>query len=754
MSQDNFERRRRPSLDGDNGAKEFDFSAIAQDAVARTHEQGDSSEPWNEDEAPVRKRPSRKPRPEKAGTGDPWDQPVSRQQVMAAEGENSPRRRPMSRRAASEEIRTDDTPKPKRKLSELVKLLPQTVTGKDSFDKTSDRASAYGGEAEKPLRRPERPSRRAASEKATDGQWDKPVDRASVMGDSEEQPRLKPLIRKREAKGANSAQTDGAPIRRRNAEEPARRAPSSQPALAVDDFDDEFDNITVEKPTAPPPPPAQPEPPKRRVFNAATQPNYAYMTDDTAPAEAAAPKNDSAASDGKSGGIRAALMKRFNQDEPGVEYYTPPANRAPSDVRRHQKRRNRRPWPSWLKYSVFGLCLALAFFAIVYAAFYIIITDRIDYVGDSTKNKVYLSSAEMVNLKADLTDTEENAAEFTEPLSFAEPREGVKVIMVVSSDSQLGSNGYKSAKTDAIMLVAIDNINRRIRIASIMTDTYVRIQNYQSNKLSKAYYYDTANGDYTLTTLKQAVKDNFGVTPDNYVIVDFDALQILVERINGVDIYVSADEAYYMSHHERYGDFPRYNSEGPYTMSGSEALNYVRMRAVGNGDYDRVARQRKVFSQILVKLQSKSMLELAELAYSILPELPTDMTAGDVFGYLTDARDISSYEVTEVTFPITNSWRYGTASVRDEADYIIADSVTDSTVSGSDLTGGTSAPVTDNKFTVIVTNFQFNATALQRYLYENDESYLNGAAAVGVAIPEIIAPLENDSPAASLDDAA
>ncbi len=774
MNKDRFTPRTRASLEDNGSNKEYDFSAIAEDAVSRTRAQDSGSDHWggispedygSEDdffEPPAQKKSrfSRKSRSSDSSI-DSWDQP---QEPVHNEKRGSFAKRRKDSNASSPDA---EPAAPKRKLSDIVKLIPQTVKGKDSFDRPVERTEALGGKAEAPLRKPVRPQRRRASDNAADNQWDKPVSRADAL---EPEKKRSPLPFGRKAAQPSSATPDWdnlsdfdesygdhTGVQEFTAPAPEEYSPRSRASQPV---------VNTPQPEqteyVPAPKPAPSTQPERRVFNAATQPNYGYMTDSPASDEQQPPSEPAA---GGIATVKASIMRKLGKDEPGVQYYTPPANRAPSDVRRHQKRRNRRPLPFWLKAALFGIGMVAAFCCIVYAAFYVIITSRIDYIGDSTRNTVYLSIAEKANHEADLTDTEENAAEFTEPVNIAEPREDVKVIMVVSSDSQLGDNGGITARTDAIMLIAVDPVNQRIRIASLMTDTYVRIKDYQSNKLSKAYYYDTVVGDYSLTRLHKAIEDNFGVKPDNYVIVDFDALQILVERLDGIDITVTADEAYYMSNHKKYGNFPRYNSEGPYTMSGSEALNYVRMRDVGNGDYDRVARQRKVFSQILVKMQSKSKYELAELAYSMLPELPTNMTAGDVFGYLTDLSDLASYEVTEVTFPITNSWRYGTATVRDEAEHVVvADGVvsTSDVISSSDVVSSgdvtasppDSRPTSDTKFTVMVTNFQFNATALQRYLYDNDESYLNGTAANGVTIPEIIAPLESDSPAAGIKPAA
>jgi len=763
MNFDKFSRR-SPSGGGEPPAEQaYDFSQIAQEAVSSMRAQQSGDEHEKDEFAPRRPRGfSRRSRGEDDAPRREFveDEPPVRERKPFGFG----------RRSQGE----DDAPR-----REFVEDEPPVRERKPfGFGRRSQ------GEEDAPRREfaedepPVRERRPFGFGRRSQGEDDMTAPQGADAGTESRQPAgehtASGFSRHHRSPGEN-----GAPERPSGAPRRMDVFPSGSDFDDFDGFDDfdDFDDDAIPPAPAPSASPAAPTPTQaqsgNRVFNAATQPNYSYMTDYGDQNDRPAHDDQEPPAENFLSSLKAAVARRLGKDEPGVEYYTPPADRTPYDVRRRQKRRNRRPLPMWAKMAMFGVGLAAAFVLILYLAFFALVTGRINYVGESSQNPVYLSVEEYANLQADLTDTEENAAEFTEPFSIAEPSKDVKVIMVVSSDGRIGDayagDGRKitneSAKTDSIMLVAIDNANRRIRVASIMTDTYVRIQDYKTNKLSKAYYYDTANGDYTLPCLRQAVKDNFGVIPDNYVVVDFSAFQILINRLGGIDIDVSADEAYYMSAHERYGDFPRFNSAGTYKMSGPEALNYARMRAVGNDDFDRSARQRYLLKQILAKIGTLSALEKAELAYAMLPELPTDMSAGQVFGYLSNAADLVSYEVTEVTFPITNSWRYGTASVRSEYDALM-DSIREEqqSVSGSDAASGSDV-VSDSdltftpdppqprstRFTVIVTNFQFNATVLQKYLYENDESYLNGTAASGVSIPEIIAPLEVDSPAAGLD---
>ncbi len=798
MNLDKFSRKRRLDADSETATPEYDFTEIAQAAVSDMHQQRRNE---IQDESPaldfaprtLDNKPGSRRKDVFAGRNSkqnaPWDRPVDPDALQ-----ESPRReRRDSGRSGADGSRQDGWDQPRTRAS--VEDEPQrsrkpfgfgrgkAAAQPDEWDQTRNRASVEG--EPRRSRKPFGFGRGKAA--AQPDEWDQTRDRASVEG--EPQRSRKPFSFGRGKAAAqpdewdqtrdrvsieDEPQRSNRMVNRTKSDETAAQNPPStvneHPSTGYsvdsepifDDFDDELEISTTnaESSTEHPAVPVTQDNNGRRVFNAATQPNYSYMTD--YPEEDPHPESSTPAGSGFVGTVGSFIRTKLNREEPGVNYYTPPADRSPGDVRRRQKRRNRKPLASWIKFALFGVALTAAFVLILFTAFFLIVTGRINYVGDSTRNSVYLSVEEYANLKADLTDTEENAAEFTEPVNIHEPDENIKVIMLVSSDSRIGDvhdqNGRKktnnSAKTDSIMLIAIDHEHRRLRVASIMTDTYVRIKDYKTNKLSKAYYYDTANGDYTLPCLRQAVRDNFGVVPDNYIVVDFSAFQILINRLGGINIEVSADEAYYMSNHKRYGDFPRFNSAGQYTMSGAEALNYARMRAVGNDDYDRSARQRVILNQILSKLKDMSTLELAELAYALLPELPTDMSAGQLYGYLADAADISSYEVNEVTFPITNSWRYGTASVRPDNESV-SNPYDDEVVSGSDI--GISSDAPDpvlSKFTVIVTNFQFNSTVLQKYLYENDDSYLNGTAANGITVPEIIAPLESDSPAAGLSPTA
>ncbi|MBQ9993612.1 MAG: LCP family protein [Clostridia bacterium] len=426
-------------------------------------------------------------------------------------------------------------------------------------------------------------------------------------------------------------------------------------------------------------------------------------------------KDDSVSFFGKLKERAASLLGKSEQ------YYIP-AGTGDFRSRTRYKTRNRKPVPLWLRATLTTLGITAFFTLLVCIVFSAAMSSRINYVGGGGRTAVRISGAEQEVILSEQTEEFENTSEFTEPNRIAEPSKDVEVIMVVSSSATLDATS--SSECDAIMFIGLDYKHKKIKLVPVMRDLYVRIGGYQSNCISRAFYYDAASGSYSLPTMMQAVQDNLGIIPDHYIIVDSSAFITLITRIGGISLELSEEEALYMSTDEKYGYFPRFTAGGQYLMSGAETLNYIRIKKVGNGEYDRTVRQRAVMEQIFKKINDMSFIELCETAYALLPMLPTDLEGGDMLDILLKARRLSDYETSYLTIPITGAWRPGTAQVQNRS------------------------------FEVMVTDFAFTADALQKYLYEDDQSYINGTAASGVTIPDVAPYIDPNPPEEEPDDAA
>jgi anionic cell wall polymer biosynthesis LytR-Cps2A-Psr (LCP) family protein len=61
-----------------------------------------------------------------------------------------------------------------------------------------------------------------------------------------------------------------------------------------------------------------------------------------------------------------------------------------------------------------------------------------------------------------------------------------------------------------------------------------------------------------------------------------------------------------------------------------QAVAYSRIRYVGNYDFERTERQRRVMSEILKKFSGKNVIELSALSDKLLPLVETSLSSGDV----------------------------------------------------------------------------------------------------------------------------
>ena len=66
-------------------------------------------------------------------------------------------------------------------------------------------------------------------------------------------------------------------------------------------------------------------------------------------------------------------------------------------------------------------------------------------------------------------------------------QQGITNILLVGVD---GNNMEKGNRSDAMMIVTIDEKNQDIRITSLARDTYVDIEGYSTEKLTHAYAYE------------------------------------------------------------------------------------------------------------------------------------------------------------------------------------------------------------------------------------------------------------------------
>lgn len=192
-------------------------------------------------------------------------------------------------------------------------------------------------------------------------------------------------------------------------------------------------------------------------------------------------------------------------------------------------------------------------------------------------------------------------------------------IMLVGQDRRPGES---RARSDAMILCSFNKATKEFTMTSFMRDMYVSIPGYSAHKMNSAF----AWGGFSL--LNETVKENFGITVDGNFAVDFDSFIDVIDTIGGVDIHLTSSEAYYLNNY-----FGTWCTEGMNHLNGNIALQYARIRNIGNADFGRTARQRNVINSIIQKCMTLSLSELNSLMERVLPQLSTNMEKSTIMGY-------------------------------------------------------------------------------------------------------------------------
>lgn len=318
---------------------------------------------------------------------------------------------------------------------------------------------------------------------------------------------------------------------------------------------------------------------------------------------------------------------------------------------------------------IVGVFAVICLMVVVTANYFL---DRMNYEKDSDIELVTESGEPL-----DLENDEKNV----------EPADNSVINVLLIGEEKIKDT--TRGRSDSMMIATINQKQKSLKLTSIMRDCYVSIPGYRDNKLNAAY--NQGGGPLLLATIEQ----NFQIHLDGYVRVDFEAFETIIDKLGGVEIELSEQEASYLNR-TNYISNPanRTMKPGINNMNGNQALGYSRVRYVKEvdgerDDFGRTARQRRVLNCIFEKYKNKNAIEMVSIANGILPYITTNLTKTDILSYIASFVATGSTELETFRIPMDDAY-YG--AKRDGA--------------GS----------------VLVVNFELNNAALQEFIYGHDES--------------------------------
>jgi LCP family protein required for cell wall assembly len=283
-------------------------------------------------------------------------------------------------------------------------------------------------------------------------------------------------------------------------------------------------------------------------------------------------------------------------------------------------------------------------------------------------------------------------------------------VLLLGSDSRSGGNGAYAGgggtvgRSDTAILLHVYADHRHALGVSIPRDSLVTIPPCRlPNGTWSATRYDTpfntafSTGDTATgnpACAQNTVEHLTGLRVDHTIVVDFTGFAAMTDAVHGVQVCVPQD-VYQGDVDPTLGRrgglvFAR----GLQTVSGTRALDYVRLRhGIGDGsDIGRTQRQQAFVAAMIRKVRAQgidvtTLLPLADAATRSLTVDPGLDSARKLVAFAMGLKDVSLSDIQFITAP----WRYAgekIALVHPDVDALWAAMRADRTLTGQDAGGG------------------------------------------------------------------
>lgn len=234
---------------------------------------------------------------------------------------------------------------------------------------------------------------------------------------------------------------------------------------------------------------------------------------------------------------------------------------------------------------------------------------------------LYLDSLlNKVDLNTEISPEKEALAISSEAATAAKKHHVVNIALFGADNDEQDINSTSEHRSDAIKIISLDYDSKKIKITSVERDVVAWFPgDYQGyGHFNWAYWY--GGPELAIQTLNY----NLDLDIESYAGFSFAALEKLVDLAGGVDIYLTAAEI-----GQNYQPLGVSGPEGNYHLNGHQAMNYCRIRYIDN-DFYRMDRQNRVIQAVADQLKHKNPKELLDIASEMLPEITTNLSAGEM----------------------------------------------------------------------------------------------------------------------------
>jgi LCP family protein required for cell wall assembly len=212
---------------------------------------------------------------------------------------------------------------------------------------------------------------------------------------------------------------------------------------------------------------------------------------------------------------------------------------------------------------------------------------------------------------------------------------GERINVLLLGIDRRGKKGW-GYRTDTIIIVSVDPVNKTASMLSIPRDLQLEIPGVKEDRINTAnvYGYSTDYPGGGPALLMRTIEKSFGVAIDYYVMVDFQGFEKIIDTLGGVNVDVprALHDTMYPDPQpgDPYGMKTVHFDVGLQQMNGRRALEYARSR-MSTSDFDRANRQQLILLAIREKALSLNLIpKLPTLASTMMDTVMTDMNLDEM----------------------------------------------------------------------------------------------------------------------------
>lgn len=209
-----------------------------------------------------------------------------------------------------------------------------------------------------------------------------------------------------------------------------------------------------------------------------------------------------------------------------------------------------------------------------------------------------------------------------------------------------------TGRSDSIIIATIDTTHKKLKLTSIMRDSYVNISGIGNDKINHAYAF--GGPQLAIKTLNE----NFDLNIEDFVAVNFDSLPKIIDMIGGVTVDITNEEVSHIS---------GINSSGTYNLTGAQALAYSRIRYATGGDYVRTERQRTILTKMFEKILNINAAQYSTLISQMLSMVQTSLDYSKILELGTEVLKMGVTTLEQERFPLDG---YSEGQIINEVYYL------------------------------------------------------------------------------------